>query len=102
MKVFMKSTRKNYDAQGEYDPETKTLTVFKGSKVADSFAESKTFKGNVRIGKLWDEAVVDCIVTKNMTFQSASTAANFVTGQSSNGLRTWKTEAGIDLGKALK
>ena len=102
MKVFMKSSRKNYDAIGEYDPKTKTLIVYKGSKVADSFAESRTFKGDKRIGKLWDAGVENCIVTKDMTFNSASTAANFVTGQSSNGLRTWKTEEGLDLGKVLK
>ena len=102
MKVFMKSTRKNYDATGVYDPEAKTLVVKKGSRVAESAAESKTFKGSQRIVRLWDEAVEDCIVKKDMTFNSASTAANFVTGQSSNGLRTWKTEDGTDLGKALK
>lgn len=102
MKVFMKSTRKNYDATGVYDPEAKTLVVKKGSRVAESAAESKTFKGSQRIVRLWDETVEDCIVTKDMTFTSASTAANFVTGQSSNGLRTWKTEDGTDLGKALK
>lgn len=102
MKEFMKSNRKNYDAKGEYDPATRSLTVFKGSRVANSFAESKTFKGNVRIGKLWDEAVEDGIVTKDMKFTSASTAANFVTGQSSNGMRTWKTEDRRSLGEAMK
>lgn len=101
MKVFMKSSRKGYDAKGEYDPKSKTLVVFKGSRVAEFVAESKTFRGSVRVAKLWDEAVEDCIVKKDMRFNSASTAANFVTGQSSNGLRTWKTEEGIDLRKAL-
>lgn len=38
-----------------------------------------------------------CKVIKDAVFKSSSTAANFVTGTSTNGLMAWKNEDGIKL-----
>ena len=41
------------------------------------------------------------VLQENITFSSPSTAANFVTGSSTNGLRAWKTEDGKPLKESL-
>lgn len=41
----------------------------------------------------------DFILLKDVSFRSASTAATFVTGNISNGMRVWKVSPGKDLGK---
>lgn len=102
MEVYMKSSKKNYDAVGEFDPEKKSLVVKKGSVVSGTISESKTFRGAKTVLKLWEESVKNNKVIKDMPFKSASTAANYVTGQSTNGMRTWKNEAGIAVGDLLK
>ena len=41
----------------------------------------------------------DFTLLKDVPFRSASTAATFVTGNISNGMRVWKVSPGKDLGK---
>ena len=102
MKLYMKSPRKNYKAESIYDPESKAFTVLKGSVVNESVSESKTFRGAGTISRLREKFVKNNVVTEDVLFRSASTAANFVTGQSTNGMRSWKTEGGLSLGQYLK
>ena len=45
MKVFLERKRANISAQGEFDPVTKTLTVFKGSILSESIAYTEKFRG---------------------------------------------------------
>ena len=99
MKVFLKSSRNNLDASGEYCPENGSLVVFKGSILSETVSESKTFRGRKTILKSRESIVVDCVLQEDAQFKSPSTAANFVTGTSSNGNRLWKTEDGTPIGK---
>ena len=46
--------------------------------------------------------VRDRIVMNNILFNIASTAANFVTVSSTNGLTSWKTETGVKLRETFK
>ncbi|EFA23833.1 hypothetical protein BIFGAL_02942 [Bifidobacterium gallicum DSM 20093 = LMG 11596] len=41
------------------------------------------------------------MVSKDVHFKSASTAANFVTGASTNGMAAWKTKDGKSIKDAL-
>ena len=73
------------------------MFVLKGSKVSDDIAHSATFRGTKAIEKNRVSVVKDGVVTEDITFKSASTAANFVTGRSSNGLILWKDKSGRTL-----
>lgn len=98
MKVRLVSKRMNLLAYGEYVPETGELTVFAGSTVSDGISASKTFRGKKSIEKAREGRVNGNVLSENVTFKSPSTAANFITGGSSNGMRLWKTEDGIAIG----
>lgn len=97
MKVYLIREKKNINAIGEYDLETKTLTVKKGSRVSEDIAYSEKFRGARAIERDREETVKDHIVTKDVQFKSASTAANFVTGSSTNGLVAWKADNGLTI-----
>lgn len=97
MRVYLIRKDKGIDAKGEYDFETKKLTVFKGSRVSQDIARTKTFRGTRSIEKTRQGTVKNCIVQKNVDFTSSSTAANFVTGTSTNGLQAWRDEQGHTL-----
>lgn len=90
MKLFLKREKTGVDAICDYNENTKTFTVLKGSKVSSGIAYSEKFKGSKTIEKHRKEYVDKGIVKKDAIFKSSSTAANFVTGTSTNGLRAWK------------
>ena len=48
-----------------------------------------------------DSSIVspDYVLLKDISFKSVSTAATFVTGNISNGMRVWKVSSGEDLGR---
>ena len=99
MKVYLISNRNKLYATGEYFPEDGSLVVLKGSTLSETVSESKTFRGIKSIVNSREGVVIDNILQVDIRFISPSTAANFVTGTSSNGHRLWKTEAGIPIGK---
>lgn len=101
MNVLLTNRAKTYSAKGTYDPSTKTFIVKAGSRVSKDIAYSPTFRGSKTIEKLRSQHVVDGSTTDDVLFRSPSTAANFVTGRSSNGLILWKTEEGFPLKQAL-
>lgn len=84
-------------ATGEYDINTNTLIVYKGSRVSPQVNHSEKFRGAVTIERLRSEHVKNAIVINNVSFKSPSTAANFVTGTSSNGLVSWRDKSGRTL-----
>lgn len=90
MEVFLTTATKTCNACGEYDPETKALTVKKGSRVSPKVSHAYSFRAADSIEKLRKEYVKNGIVQEDIAFKSASTAANFVTGSSTNGLLAWK------------
>lgn len=101
MNVVLTNRAKTYSAKGIYDPSTKTFIVKAGAKVSANIAYSPTFRGSKTIEKLRAQYVVNGITKEDVYFKSPSTAANFVTGGSSNGMVCWKTEDGLSLKNAI-
>lgn len=94
--------KRNYaEAIAEYDQEKKSCVVKKGSKVSDDISYTEKFRGANTIAKYRAQYVKDGIVIEDAPFKSASTAANFVTGRSTNGLTAWKNEKGTRLKELL-
>ena len=101
IKVYAKTRDGIAKASAIYTGE-KTI-VLAGSKVKTTLAKS------VKSGKyvrqyLNDSAYVsaDGVVMNDCSFNSPSIAAMFVTGNTSNGYRVWKTVDGKTLGDFLK
>ena len=94
--LYLKSRSNAFSAESIY--EDGKITVKKGSVVNLTFAE------HIRGGKkaksyLNDDRYVDekGLVLKDCSFNSPSTAAQFVTGSSRNGYLVWKTKDGKKL-----
>ena len=102
MKLYIKRKNKTIESVAEYDLENGSVTVLKGSTVSATIAYSEKFRGAKSIEKSHSEYVENGIVIKDAYFKSASTAANFVTGSSTNGLTAWKSENGNTLQSILK
>lgn len=94
MKVFIIRERSGIDAKGEFDPATRSLTVLKGTVVSATIAYTEKYRGAKSIEKSREGVIKGNVLQKNVTFKSASTAANFVTGTSTNGLTAWKDKNG--------
>ena len=102
MKLYVKRKKYDINAIAEYDLASGTFTVLKGSKVSDRIAFGNTFRGAVSIERArGNGVVVEGVCTTDVSFKSASTAANFVTGTSTNGMITWKNEDGKTLKSIL-
>lgn len=99
MKLYLK-TKTGADATGEYDPTSKELTVKKGSLVSSDVHTAGKFRSANSVLKYREQYCDNVTVKKDVVFKSASTAANFVTGRSTNGLIAWKNSDGKTL-KAL-
>ena len=97
----MKSSRTGIDAFATYDPESRVCVVLKGTKVSDTISQSPAFRSAKSIEKTRASCVENCIVTKDTSFNSCSSAANFVTGRSKNGFITWRVEDGRTLREYL-
>ncbi len=95
VEIFAKG-RNGYDAIGYFDG--KGVTVKKGSILCKTTA---TNVNPIVIKLRNDRSIVsaDFVLLKDVAFRSASTAANFVTGNISNGMRVWKVSHRKDLGK---
>lgn len=101
MKVYFSKRDGSAKAEGNYDPKTGKLVVLKGSTVSSEVKHSEKFRSANKIESLRKEYVKNGEVIKDISFTSASTAANFVAGCSSNGLAVWKNKDGKSL-KELK
>ena len=97
MKLFLTSKNGNVNAQADYNVKSGEFIVLKGSKISDTIAHSEKFRGAKSIEKQRANTVKNSIVICDVTFKSASTAANYVTGASTNGLISWKDESGKNL-----
>lgn len=102
MKVYIQRKNGIVDAVAEYDVETKSCTVLKGSIVSSSIAQSAKFRGAASIEKARKDTVKNNKVIVDVPFKSASTAANYVTGTSTNGLVAWKNEKGQSIKDIIK
>lgn len=97
MKLYIKRKKGNIDAVCEYNPGTKRYLVLAKSKVSDTISYSEKFRGSKSIEKSRLGIVENGFVLSDVEFKSASTAANFVCGSSTNGLIAWKDETGKSL-----
>lgn len=97
MTLYLISSRLNIKAIANYDIENKEFIVLEGSTVSKTVAYSKKFRGSKMIEKYRKGTIDGVKVIENVTFKSASMAANFVTGTSRNGLISWKDENGKTL-----
>jgi hypothetical protein len=102
MKLFLRRRNSKIEGIGEYEPVSRQFVVKKGTVVSDEVAHSEKFRGANTIERYRAEYVKDGVVTRDVIFKSASTAANFVTGASTNGLTAWKSEDGTPLKELLK
>ena len=98
MEVFLVNKSGTVHAKGRYDESNGTITVLKGSIISKNVSGG-TFRSADTVKKLRSnpEQVVGTKVISDMVFKSASTAANFVTGSSTNGLLSWKNKDGVSL-----
>ncbi len=94
MTVYLKSRRSTWSAIGEFNIEDNTLLVKKGAIVSDKIAQ---FRAASKIARERDVKTVNGILQEDTIFSSPSTAANFITGASTNGLAAWKTADGKSL-----
>ena len=88
-------------ANGKFDGET--FTVLAGGKIRTDFADhirggkkAKSYRDNREFVDETGNILKDCI------FTSPSTAAQFVTGRSTNGYEAWKVDDKTSLGKYMK
>ncbi len=102
MNLFIKR-KTGVDAKARYDVKKQDFVVLKGSKLSSKIANSAKFRGSETIAKK-RAGVVDenNVLLKDIYFKSSSTAANFVTGYSCNGLEVWRDSKGIRLKDVLK
>lgn len=96
IKVYLKTRLKLYNAIAEY--ENGIIIVKKGSQIKNG--EAINFKFPLLVKETWDNKDIvgkNNILLKNIEFDSPSAAAQFVTKNSVNGWKAWKTEDGIEL-----
>ena len=102
IRLYLKSRNNEYDAVAEFDTSTNQMTVLRNSLISTKVAGGM-FRSSKSVEKQRQNASIkNRLLTENISFKSASAAANFVTGCSTNGLISWKTEEGITLKEALK
>ena len=101
IELFLTRKKSGVDAKALYDVDAKSFVVLKGSKVSENIAHSEKFRGANSIEEARKGIIKDGKLTEDVTFKSASTAANFVTGASTNGLVTWKNKEGVALKQLL-
>lgn len=102
MKLYIDRKRSGIYAEAEYDKKTKKTVVLKGAVLSEGIAYSKTFKSAKTIEKNREGKVIERILQSDVEFKRPSTAANFVTGCSTNGLTAWKDKNGVKLRELIK
>lgn len=96
MKVYLTNRNRDVYATATFDVENNRFVVLKGSTVSESVAGG-SFRSAKTILKMREGVLEGTTLIKDVEFKSASTAANFVTGRSTNGLIAWKDKDGTKL-----
>ena len=95
MKLYLNSKQGKHSAIAEYDG--KTVTVLKGSKInlETKYSRLQQFIIDLRN----DPSIVsmDGTLSKDITFSTPTTAAQFVTGRSVNGYIAWRPDNSMSL-----
>ena len=100
MKVILKSKQNQHYAIGEYDDGK--LSVLKGSKINPIIAFPQMSPMLVQMREDKHLVSEEGIVLSDIFFNSPSSAAQFVTGRSVNGLIAWRPNDEISLKEYLK
>lgn len=91
MEIRFKSEKGNFDAKANYTD--KSIIILKDSIISNKKYNCKISPKIEELRK--DKNIVkDYIVIKDVSFDSLSSAAQFVSGYKANGLRVWKTKDG--------
>lgn len=96
--IYLESTKGLFVAKGTYSP--KQTVVLKGSKISVIFSASKKFKGAPCVLAMRDNRLFvdeEGNVLQDCAFNSPSTAAQFVTGRSTNGYVAWRVDNNTNL-----
>lgn len=102
MLIFMKTKTGRYDAVAEVDLKTGATIVKKGSRVSPTVASPEHFHSANAINKKRQLYVRDGVLIQDVQFNSTSSAACFVGGNSHNGYDDWKDAEGISVRELLK
>jgi len=98
MKVFLKKFKGTVSAEGEYNEKDNSLVVRAGAILSKDVARSEKFRGTKSIeAKRASVSIKNGVLMEDVAFRSPSTAGNFVTGRSTDGLTAWKDENGKPL-----
>lgn len=95
MEIFIGHEDEPVFAKGRYNDIDGSVTVYEGSRLSPKVTV-RTINVATAVSRLREDGeLVDGVyVKKDITFNSPTAAANFVTGRSSNGLIEWKDEEG--------
>ena len=102
MRIDIKISSKKTEAHAEAVYSGSTVIVKAGGVISKDFADH--IKGGKEAKALRDDRTCvssEGIILKDCEFDSPSTAAQFVTGRSTNGYEAWKVEDKVSLGKYL-
>ena len=97
MKLYLKKRNSDVTAIGEYNFSTGEMLVKKGAIVSEKVTTEGKFKSVKTVMKNRELYCNGRKTKKDVVFRSASSAANFVTGISTNGLIAWKDKDGKPL-----
>lgn len=100
MKLFYESKKRNFSAESNYI-ENK-VTVLRGSIISEKVDNFRISKVALNIRK--DKNIVNSKyeLLEDVDFKSLSTAAQFVSGASVNGLKVWKDKNGEPIKNNIK
>ena len=100
VKVVLNSRAGSHRAEGVFD--NNTVTVMKGSKICT--VDAYTDMPQMVKAKRHDSNIVgdDGVVKHDVTFESPTAAAQFVTGRSVNGYIAWRPENKMSLKEYIK
>jgi hypothetical protein len=103
MEVFLSNRKGTVNARGIYNEKDGSLTVCKGSIISTDIAAG-TFRSAETVRRLRNNVsiVKGNKVVNDTEFKSPSSAANFVTGTSTNGLQAWKNKDKVSLKKMIE
>lgn len=102
MKLYIQRKNKNINAVADYNIETRECVVLAGSILSDFVSESEKFRSSKSIISARRGKLKGCKLMEDVPFKSVSSAANFVTGTSTNGYVAWKDKNGVALKEILK
>ena len=101
IKIYAKGQKRDVNASAIFEDEH-SITVLKGSVISKTSSNFKMAKDALNYRNMKELFDKGNILKKDIKFSSASSAAQFVSGYSVNGLNYWKDEKGNKLVNIIK